>query len=252
MDLNALRGVQIVRGLEALGIPLAALPAAQELLAGFARNARLRVEMAQFLEFVAQIEARGGDPLVVLRAALATPVLGFFSNLIQPQPTLRDALEAVARLAALEGEGRRLEIEEAGKRSWVVYDNGSRDDPERAVTYELAIALLLLELRPLCAKPLPILEIWFPHAPRGRVDEYERLLEAPVRFRQVRCAFAIPSAALGWRTRRADPELARLLEVEGQRRLTNAYPSRFASKVERTLRQKLEPSGSSAHAAGLN
>lgn len=252
MEIGALRGVQIVRGLEALGISPAALSGAQEFLATFARNPGARVEMAEFVELIAQIEARTGDPLVLLRAALATPVLGFLSNLIQPQPTLRDALEAVGRLAPLAGEDRHLGIEEGGERTWVCSDNGFRDDPERAISYELAIALLLLELRPLCEKPLPILEIWFLHAPRGPVDEYERLLEAPVRFRQVRCAFAIPSAALGWRPRRADPELGRLLEAEGWHRLTTAHPSRFASKVAGALREKVGRPGNSTHAADLS
>ncbi len=231
---------QLLRGLEKLGHPTDGLDGVAATIGVGERRPGLRIAMLALVDLIGQAEALTGDRLIALRAGCVTPMRALLSTVLQTQLTLQRAIEVLQRLLPLSGDRLRLDLEVGEERTCIVFDNGSREHPQLAPVTEFAIALLACDLRELVYEPLPILWFHFPHPPRGPEDEYQRLLGAPVAFEQHRCAIAIPTPALGWRTRRADPEAARALETEARRRLAQIGNSRFLTQVAAALRRQIE------------
>ena len=108
---------------------------------------------------------------------------------------------------------------------------------------EYLAALQIRLLKDIVGERFRPTEVRFPHPPAATRAAYERVLQAPVRFRQAGCALGISDNVLKSVTPTANARLSRLVSDEIARELRAASAASFRERVERSLDQRLVDGG---------
>lgn len=166
-----------------------------------------------------------GDPLLGLHVAEryragAMSILGY---VILNCRTPREALDRLARFAALLNDGLRVRVASADGQVVVAFepidglDNFLLRDGRQVI--ETMAAGVVLTLRQLTGTALAPARVTFRHRAGGPVAEYHRLFGVPVRFGQPDDAVAFRAAALDSPIPASDPALLALFEGHARVRL---------------------------------
>jgi AraC-like DNA-binding protein len=235
---EAMQVIQLLERLEGLGANAVALRESAGLTPAQLGDPDERLPWEAFVRIVAAAERLTGDPLIALRAGLSRPPRGLLVYQLRAQPTLKVALAQFAQNARLATDPIHLEVREGTRVAWLCF---ALDDPETETVrgpleYIAGILIRLLEEAVHSFAPR---ELRFSHAPHAPVAEYQRLLDAPLRFRQSDCAIGIAPDLLSAPLASSNPLVARMLDEQIERRLSVQRAGAFRASVERTMENLL-------------
>jgi AraC-like DNA-binding protein len=194
-----------------------------------------RVPWRVFIGLFASAEALSGDPLVGLHAAAASATSGILSDLARAQATVEQALRQLARFAHIAVEEFEVEFSRRRGHSVVRIALGSGELAAERHAREFLAGLLVIELRESSRRRFRPSEVRFPHAPAGPVEEYERILECPVRFRRADLELLVAEDMLEVRLVTRSPQVADVLEEAALRELALAQSPSFRARLELAL-----------------
>ncbi len=233
-----LRGVQPANATRACGITLAFPAEADDRVPG---------SQVERLWRFAIDEMR--DPLVGLHMteAYSPGTLDIVGYVLLSCRTIGEVLDRLSRYARVLNDGMRIDVERSGTsavcRCTFVesMDNYLLRAPEQAIS--TVWAGLARELGRMTSKRLTATEIWFQHPTPGAplAQEYERVLNAPVKFGAGDYRFILPLAHLDERVLSANPLLLRTFEQHADAVLRNLEQQGTKSqKVARVLAERLK------------
>ena len=239
---EAMQVIQLLERLEGFGANAVALRASAELTPAQLGDPDERLPWEAFVRIVAAAERLSGDPLIALRAGLSRPPRGLLVYQLRAQPTLKDALARFSENARLATDAIHLEVREDTRAAWLCF---ALDEPGgEAVRGPLEyIAGILIRLLQEAVHSFAPRELRFSHAPRAPLAGYQRLLDAPVRFRESDCAIAIAPDLLAAPLETVNPVVARVLDEQIGRRLAARRAGAFRASVERTMERMLREGG---------
>jgi len=239
---ESMQVIQLLERLEGLGANPVALRHSAGLTPAQLCDPDERLPWEAFVRIVAAAEHLTGDPLIGLRAGLSRPPRGLLVYQFRAQPTLKVALAQFSQSARLATDPIRLEVREGTRAAWLCF---ALDDPEsEAVLGPLEyLAGILIRLLQEGAPAFAPRELRFSHAPRAPLAEYQRLLDAPLRFRQSDCAVGIAPDLLAAPLESANPLVACMLDEQIERRLAVQRAGAFRASVERTMEKLLHDGG---------
>lgn len=226
--------LQLLHGLRLLGLEEERLCEVAGLDPSQLREPGGRIERGFFPALFQAAELLSGDRLVGLHAAEAWGARSLLGHLTESEETVGKALREIARFAPVAVDTLRIEIDEGPVSTWIRADLGAAATPHGR---EYLTALMVLHIREAADSEIRVSEIRFPHAARGAIAEYGRVLQAPVRFRQPEWAIALPSQALRTRLATANQEVARALRMEVRQQLEASSSESFRTRVENALRR---------------
>jgi AraC-like DNA-binding protein len=235
---SAGQALQILEGLELIKAPVetAELCRAVGLDADELAEPGFRVPMAAFDALLRAAERVTGDPLACLHAVEASGPRGILHYLSMAQPTLEEAIGAFERLAAATGDGLQVEFVRGPTHAAIRLDFRFHAPDVAAPVREYAVGLVVLTLRQAATPGIRPVEIRFPHARRGPAGEVERVLGAPVRYRQPNCAILLAAGDLSRRLGRASPHVARVLENQALREVSLSVDRDVVARVAEAIR----------------
>lgn len=235
---EAMQVIQLLERCEALGVAPAALREAAGLSHAQLADPEDRVPWDAWVRIVAAAERYTCDRLVGLRAGVLQPPRGILVYQFRAQETLKDALVELERNASLAADPLRIEVRDDTREVWLCLGIDEPESDAACLVREYVAGFMVRFL----AEAFPSFrprEVLFPHAPRGPLAEYERLLGAPVRFRQRKCAIGIAPDLLAAPIPTANTVVARVLGEQIERRRTTRSAGEFRARVERAMEQLL-------------
>lgn len=214
--------VDVLAFLERAGVPRAdACRAAGLDAAALGDGADVRVPGSQAERLWTFAIARTGDPLLGLHLSqhFSPGALDIVGYVILSCRTVGDALDRLARYAAVLNDGLRVTVTREGATAWcrMTYHEG-RDNfllrPGGAPVVDAMWGGLARELRTMATAPVAVREAWFRRdAPPAQQAEYRRVLgTSRVRFGADDDRVAIAAADLGVPMRSANAVLLRAFE----------------------------------------
>jgi AraC-like DNA-binding protein len=229
---EALQLVQMLARCESLGANPAALRRSASLEETQLADIDGRLPWQAVLQVLDQAERDTGDPLLALRAGRLGVTRGLLVYQFRAQRSLKDALMLLSRNISLAADPVRLELREGTRQARVVLgvEDVERDSSPPFLEYLLAVILCFLES---AGKDFRPLSLSFPHAPRGPIADYERLLGARVRFREAECVIAMSPNALAAPIPSENAAVARMVGEAIDLRI--AAKSSFRASVEVVL-----------------
>ncbi len=238
---SAFQALQVLEGLERMGAPTsrAEICRAVGLDADELAEPGCRIPLAAFGCLMEEAERVTGDPLAALHAAEASGPRGLLSYLSLAQPTVEDAIEAFGRFAAVAGDGLVIALQRGPTHAAIRVENQSYQPDRTPAAQEYTVAMVVLALRQAATPGVRPAEVRFPHARRGPEGEVERVLGAPVRFRQPACEIVLSAGDLSRRLGRANPQMARTLEGEAERELAPVGEHDTLTRVAEAIRTSL-------------
>lgn len=219
-------------------------------------DGRMPVE-AEFALWNAAIEVTG-DPALGLRVAqrMRLGAFGGYEYLLRNSATLREAFERADRYMRLIDDLARVDVQVAGDAAWMrLYRSGAHTAPPPDV--ECLFALIVGVLR----AELPGCEfraVHFAHAAAAPNALYVQHFGCPVLFSQpaYELHFAADMLALA-PTRRADPQLGRVLEEHAKVMLSklpelDPFPQAVRAQMRKQLAEGTLAAGSVARALHMS
>ena len=234
---EAMQLIQLLERFEALGADGRVLRDAARLDDTLLADPDTRLPWNAALQLIAEAERHSGDPLIALRAGLMRP-RGLLIHQFRAQESLKDALALFSRNTRLAADPFALEVREGTREvSLCIGVDDTESDAVCAVREYITgcVIRFVLEVFP-SVRPR---QVRFPHAPRGSLAEYERLVRAPVLFRRAECAIGIAPDLLSAALPTANPIVARMIDDVIERRLAVRRAGEFRASVERTMEQLL-------------
>jgi AraC-like DNA-binding protein len=173
-----------VEAAERIGIDSGALLSANEIETSSLEDSELRIPLSVYEATFLTAQHLSSDAAIGLHAgehvhAHAVNLLGY---LMLSSATLLDGLHRVARYQSLITNSPWLEIEESSNEVRVRVDSKSLDPAVREIHAEYLLAMILAVMRWVSEAEIRPLESHYAHAPRTGVAEYERVMNAGVRF----------------------------------------------------------------------
>jgi AraC-like DNA-binding protein len=236
--LEAMQVIQLLERCERLGVAPAVLRDAAQLGPAQLADPEDRVPWDAFLRMLSAAERYSGDPLIALRAGVAQPPRGILVYQFRAQQTFKDAFAELERNAGLAADPLRFELREDAREAWLRL---VLDEPESAalcLAHEYSAGFMVGFLGDVLPAFRPR-EVRFPHAPRGPLAECERLLGAPVRFRQRDCAIGLARSLLTAALPAANEVVVRVLGERIDRRRAARSAGDFRASVERAMESLL-------------
>lgn len=243
VQVSARIGAMIVHGASVAGVDPSELRAATGFDPSLASDADARIPIS--LEEALWVEAarRTGDDFFALHAAEAIRP-GMFDVLdyaVRTAPTLREALDRLARYNRLEHDLAIFSIEDRGE--VVRVEHGFRTPGLRPVRHasEFTLASLVVIGSQMLGEPLHALAVQFGHEAPAELSEFERLFGVQPRFDFPGNAIAFDSTTLHRPLPAADPSLWRVMERYAEDLLsTRPEPAQStAQRVRRMLSSTL-------------
>ena len=136
----------------------------------------------------------------------------------------------------MSGDGLRIEFARSPTHAALGIDFRFHQPDVAAPLREYTVGLIVLTLRQVATPGIRPLEIRFPHARRGSAGEVERVLGAPVRYRQPHCAILLAPGDLSRRLGRASTHVAHVLEDQARRELSLAGDRDVVTRVAEVIR----------------
>ena len=241
--------LQLLDAFEELGIDRARLTERARVPLHLTDDPKARVPWRFFEKLLIEAERATADPLIGLRAGAATTARGVLAHLFMSQETLEDGVREYVRLVGHASEALRCRLEARPGRLLVCVAVESCSVAAIPLMYEYSAGFFSRLIRDTVHSPGAIAEIELPHAPRGAVREYQRLLGAPLGFRRPTLTFTFTRPALEQRMPTANPRVVRLLrdELTAEHRL--ADEDGFAVRVERALESSVLRGGGTTEEA---
>ncbi|HEM45542.1 MAG TPA: AraC family transcriptional regulator [Alphaproteobacteria bacterium] len=211
---------------------------------------RTRLPQARFEAlWRAAIEATG-DPAIALRVStLARPsTLGIIGLLASASESRRNAFELVRGLLPLLWEDFACDLQSDDESAFMRFRAGRGALTSRFTT-EYSVGLAIAMSRSLGAARSDPIEARFAYPPPDHADEYERILDLPVRFDAEADGVLFPISLMDTSNPSADAALTRLLQQYAADQLARLpATARFSDRVRTTIRAMLRPGGLDAHA----
>lgn len=222
-------GVDAYALADSVGLPAAALTDP---------NLRVSVQaMARMYELAAE---RSGADDFALRVAETRRLsnLGLIGLVMREQPTVRQALQALARYQWLHNSAYDLQLHEFGDSALLQINGIARRSRQ---TGDITVATAVRNLRALLGEAWRPQAVWLTHAAPARMDTYRRVLGVAPLFDQDAVGLILSREDLDAAIPSADPAIAREV-VDHLERLTEARPTQTAQAV-RELVERLLPDG---------
>jgi AraC-like DNA-binding protein len=222
--METMQMVQLVERLERLGVGTAEL------------CAQVGLERSQ----LADVDGRLPFELALetLRAALVQPPRGLLMHQFRAQPSLKAALEQLARNAPLSFSPLSGELEVGTRSARLRFRLDDVPSDALAALHEYLAGFVTRFLGETAPAVSPS-EVRFDHAPRAPLDEYERLLGAPVRFQAPECAVVLPPDRIAEPIVTANPVVARVLSEQIDSRLSMLGSGNVRGGVEHAIEELL-------------
>jgi AraC-like DNA-binding protein len=236
--LEAMQVIQLLERCERLGVAPAVLRDAAQLSPAQLADPDDRVPWDAFLRILGAAERDSGDPLIALRAGLAQPPRGILVYQFRAQQTLKDALAEFERNASLAADLLRFEVREDAREAWLRLGLDEPESAELRLVREYMAGFMVRFLADVLPGFRPRAVV-FPHAPHGPLAECERLLGAPVRFRQRDCAIGFARSLLTAALPAANEVVVRVLGEQIDRRRTARSAGDFRASVEHAMERLL-------------
>jgi AraC-like DNA-binding protein len=231
-------GIQVLQLLEAwveLGLERGALERAARLVSKPLDDGRLRLPWRCVPELFDEAERQSGDPLIGLRAGLATWARGLPAYLARSSPNLEEGLRSYVRLSRNAADPLRVALDVGSTHASLRIEVASvRPLPP---ILEYLIGVVVRFLAEALGGTFHPSAVDFPHRARGSVQAYERLLGGPVRFRRPACQLTFDRSVLGLRMPMANPLVAQVVEEEMRRERRAAEAGSFRARVERAIEE---------------
>jgi AraC-like DNA-binding protein len=235
---EAMQVTQLLERCEGLGANPVSLREEAGLSPGQLEDPDERVPWEAFLRILSAAERMTLDPLVALRAGLSRSPRGLLIHQFRAQRTVKDALALFSQNVRLAADPLGIEIREGTREVWLSFDVDEPESDAAAALHEylagFVIRFLLEAVRSFAPR-----EVRFPHSRRAPLAEYERLLEAPVRFRSSDCAIGMAPELLAEPLATANPVVARVLDEQIARRLAVRRAGELRASVERAMESLL-------------
>ena len=226
------QGFDVVAVLDRAGIPESAR-----------RDARTRLPQARFEALWRVAIEVTGDPAIALRvASLARPsTLGIVGYLASVSESRRNAFELVKGLTPLLWEDFHCDLDCQGDIASMRFRAG-RGTRSSRFTIEYSVGLAVAMSRSLGASRAAPLEARFSYPAPDHAEEYERILELPVRFDAGEDGVLFPISLIDTSNPSADAALRLLLQQYAADQLAR-IPSNphFSERVRATIRSMQTP-----------
>lgn len=187
-----------------------------------------------------------GDPAIALRVATTVrpSTLGVIGHLGSASPSVRNAFESVQRLTPLLWEDFECGLETRGDAAFFrcgsVRSSASAED---RFTREYAVALTVAMSRSRSSEGAGPIEARFSYPAPPYAEEYDRILQLPVRFDAGEDGVLLPTAMVDAANPVADAGLIELLERYAAEQLAGiAAATRFCDRVRACVRAA-QPAG---------
>lgn len=188
-----------------------------------------------------------GDPLLGLHLAehYRSSALNIFGYVILNCRSVADAVDRLARFAALLNDGLAVHASEDGALTVLRLEAVTGLDNfllrSGRHVFETMSAGIVLTLRRLTGRPFLPAQVWFRHPIAGPPDEYNRVFQAPVKFRQREDRLAFRTDLLATPIPVADASLLTLFEGHAIARLDEIHRLGGTSqRVARILASRLD------------
>lgn len=174
-----------------------------------------------------------GDPALGLHVGERAPLSAFHvvGFVCAHCSTLRQAISALARYGPLLFDVDAPTLEEEGPRATLGYRFTYGSGPSDRMGAEFAIAATVQMGRMCLGRVAAPLEVGFEHAAPAYVDEYRRVLGAPVRFEAPATLVSFDRALLDAPLLHANPDLLRILATEAERKLAGLPEAPLSDRV---------------------
>lgn len=148
--------------------------------------------------------------------------LGVLAAVLREEPTLRDAVQSLARYICVQNGGLCLKVDDMGQFTMLFLDLKLRNQRDSRQGIEMAVAITLSTLRSLAHEDFRPVSICFRHGPPRSLDVHRRVLSAPIDFSQPFNAIVCRSRDLDLPVPYADPELGRAIKRRLDQDLTES------------------------------
>ncbi len=195
----------------------------------------------QVLAFLEGLSAKLGEPLLGLEIARASPLgtFGFIDYCTMTSPTLRDAIERVARYVCMLTDRVQITLEVAGDEATVVRTLEPDALRDRYLA-EFTMGIIAERCRELVGTAMVLHACTFTHAPAAAVARYEAFFGAPVRFGAPRDALTFDASMLARPLKTADPYVGAMLDAHARRLAVDATgPDPALAELRRQISTRL-------------
>jgi AraC-like DNA-binding protein len=138
--------------------------------------------------------------------------LGVLGLVVREEPTLRAAVEALARYQRIQNGGLRIRLEDDGQVAMIHLELRLSHPTAARQAIEMAAAVTLRTLRTLSNGSFRAVSFCFMHGPPDSLDVHRRVLGVPIEFAQGFDAIICRSSDLDMPVPEADPALSRSLK----------------------------------------
>jgi AraC-like DNA-binding protein len=251
VDLGTISGAalqQYISSATAAGVDVAAALAAAGISAADAGNPESRIPGVRFERMLEEMIRLSGDPLFGLHTSQfvqpgSYSVMGYIA---MSASSVGEALARVGVYEKLVGDMGTTSAEQDGSLIRVVWHCRHTRQPVRRHLIENVLASWVRYTRWLADADLRPEYVMLEHdtPDPALAAEYERILCAPVRFRQKCNALVTHPSVLAHRLRQPDPDLLRVLESHAERRLAElGLATTVAHRVREAIRASIDDAG---------
>lgn len=249
--------LQLLDALEEVGVDRARVAERAGVPLRIADDPRARVSWRLFEKLLIEAERATGDRLIALRVGAATSARGVLAHLFMSHEILEDGVRDYVRLLRHASDALHCRLEARRGCMLVCVEVESSSVAAIPLVYEYSAGFFSRLIRDALRGPGGIAEIDLPHAPRGPVREYQRLLGAPVLFRRPVLTFTFTTAMLARQIPTANPRVLQLLMEELAAEHRVADEERLGIRVQRALESSVLRGGGGteeavAHALALS
>jgi AraC-like DNA-binding protein len=200
--------------------------------------------LAQYLRLweVALVESGRRDLPLLAATALGTDSFGVIGFSCMTSPTVGAAFGHLARYYGVLSTAGGWTLEDHKDRLSLLFEMEGEPSPGLACAVEFALAESVHFARLMAERPLALVEARFPHDPPAESESYQRLFQAPLRWRAPRAALVLERAVFETPLLRADPHLLAYFERQADALAAQHAPRELSAQVRRLVIQTL-PSG---------
>lgn len=181
-----------------------------------------------------------GRPLlgldVVRECELGT--FGFIDYCTMTSPTLRDAIERVARYVGMLSDRVRLHLDVRDDEAVLVRTLAARAVDDRHLG-EFTMGIIASRCTEVIGPEMKLRSVFFRHAPGAEPERYAAFFGCAVRFEQPRDALVFDAALLQRHLKTADPTVASMLDAYGKTLRTGAQGDGGVDDVRREIAARL-------------
>jgi AraC-like DNA-binding protein len=232
---GAIQVLQLLEAWEELGLDREALRRAARLGSKPLDDGRLRLPWRCVPALFSEAQRQSGDPLIGLRAGLATRSRGLPAYLSRSSANVEEGLRHYARLSRNAADPLRVALDVGPTHASVRLELASARALPAILEYVVG-ALIGFLSEPLGGLFQPS-GVRFPHRARRPVADYERLLGGPVRFREPACRLTFERSVLGFPMPTANPLVAQVIGEEIRRERRAAEAASLRTRVARAIEE---------------